>query len=139
MRCIRRETVNLLEGLLKPLDHMIQIRRKALKFVTRVNHRQAIAKVARSDLRSFLSNLVDRAQSAPHQDVSTPDRYRNNQGQPQRKGQQETTKNRLNLVIGRRDFNEELGTVSGLEGQAMEQQLMPIRHFDFAGELLRHR
>jgi len=138
MRCIRRETVDLLEGLLKPLDHMVQIRRKAFKFVARVNHRQALAEIARSDLGGFLSNLVDRAQCTPHQKVSGSDRYRNNQGQPQRKGQEETAKYRLNLVIGRPNFNEELGPIGGLERQAVEQQFMPIRHFDFAGEPLRH-
>ena len=117
---------------------MVQIRRKAFEFVARVKHRQALAEIARSDLGGFLSNLVDRAQCTPHQKVSASDRYRNNQGQPQRKGQEETAKNRLNLVIGRPNFNEELGPIGGLERQSVEQQFMPSRHFDFAGEPLRH-
>src|SRR5258708_32776980 len=99
---------------------MIQIRRKALKFVTRVNHRQPLAEITRSELGGFLSNLVDRAQCTPHQKGSASDRYRNNQGQPQRKAQEETAKNRLNLVIGRPNFNDELRTIDVLERHALQ-------------------
>src|SRR6267378_6490624 len=122
VRRVRRKAVDMLKGLIQPLDHAVQRNRKPFEFIAGSDDGQAFAEVGGGNSLRPPRDLVYRLQRSPHQPVTTHHGKRNDEGHVDGKRHEQSVEHNLDLLIWSSAFDDELTSVRCRELLSIDQQ-----------------